>query len=63
MALPTPWWTNPHGEHNYVKDPTSGGLSVGQRMAAETNAARYEKLGVYPARPVGSNGYTYSTGK
>ena len=61
MAL-TEWWKNPR-EH-VVKDPTGNiRMSVGERMAAETNAARQEKLGTIPDRLYGPNGYTYSRGR
>jgi hypothetical protein len=61
MAL-TEWWKNPNA--HVVKDPTGNiKMSVGDRMAAETNAARREKLGTNPERLYGSNGYTYSRGR
>ena len=59
----TEWWKNPTGEHNYVKDPTSGiGMGPRERLAKENNETFKSHNGSYPDRPYSPYG-TYSTGK
>lgn len=58
-------WKQPNDDPDYyvLKDITPGGLSPQERIAQANNETYLAHNGVYPDRPYGSSGYTYSTGK